>query len=281
MPAASTSLRRGPRGVSPLLGIGGEFAFKSGNHIYMKSMRENYTLARLYMDAELSAGARFELPREQAHYLTNVLRLSVGDEIRIFNGQDGEWKARVSDASRKKCVIYMVEQLRTPTASPDIWLCFAPLRKHRNGFILEKATELGVSVLQPVVTARTQHAKLRLDKMQSQIIEAAEQTERLDLPELRENIDLDKFLDSWPKDRTLVFADEGGDAKPAAEVLKSISGLAALLIGPEGGFSDEERRLLRDQSFVKPVTLGPRILRADTAALSMLTLWQALQGDWG
>ncbi len=243
-------------------------------------MRENYTLARIYLDAELSAGARFELPREQAHYLSNVLRLGVGDEIRVFNGRDGEWKARISDASRKKCVIYMVEQLREPQPSPDIWLCFAPLRKHRNAFILEKATELGVAEFHPVFTARTQHAKLRLDKMQSQIIEAAEQTERLDLPVLHETTELTKLIDGWSKDRTLIFADEGGDAKPALDVLGKLKGKAALLIGPEGGFSDDERTLLRDQKFVKPVTLGPRILRADTAALSLLTLWQATQGDW-
>ncbi len=233
------------------------------------------------MDEALSAGARFELPREQAHYLSNVLRLGVGDELRIFNGRDGEWKARISDVSRKKCVIYMVEPLRAPQTSPDIWLCFAPLRKHRNAFILEKATELGVAEFHPVVTARTQYAKLRLEKMQSQIIEAAEQTERLDLPVLHETIDLAKLLDGWPKDRTLIFADEGGDAKPALNVLGKLKGAAALLIGPEGGFSDEERALLREQNFVKPVTLGPRILRADTAALSLLTLWQAAKGDWG
>jgi len=243
-------------------------------------MRDNYTLTRLYIGGEMMAGARFELAREQVHYLVNVLRLVVGDELRIFNGTYGEWKARVSDISRKKTVIYVVEQLRQPEAGPDIWLCFAPVRKHRNAFILEKATELGAARLQPVITARTQHSKLRLDKMQSQIIEAAEQTERLDLPQLKENIDLPKMLDEWPSERTLVFADEGGDAEPALAALKTLKGPAALLVGPEGGFTSEERGLLRDQNFVKPVSLGPRILRTDTAALSLLTLWQAVRGDW-
>ena len=243
-------------------------------------MRENYTLTRIYMDAPLEAGARFELPREQAHYLVNVLRLDVTDELRVFNGRDGEWRARVSDVSRKKAVIYMVDQLREARPCPDIWLCFAPLRKHRNAFVLEKATELGVAQIQPVVTERTQHAKLRLDKMQSQIIEAAEQTERLDLPELKDSISLEALLNDWPSDRTLIFADEGGDAEPALKTLKTIKGPAALLIGPEGGFTDKERKFLREQSFVKPVSLGPRILRADTAALSLLTLWQATHGDW-
>lgn len=243
-------------------------------------MRENYTLTRIYMDETLGAGVRFELPKDQAHYLANVLRLKTGDELRVFNGKNGEWKARMSDVSRKKTVIYLTEQLREPKACPDIWLCFAPVRKHRNAFILEKATELGASVLQPVVTARTQYAKLRLDKMQSQIIEAAEQTERLDLPELRETIDLDKLLDGWGADRTLIFADEAGDAEPALSVLQNIKGAVALLIGPEGGFTDDERARLKEQTYVKPVSLGPRILRADTAALSLLTVWQATHGDW-
>ncbi len=232
------------------------------------------------MDAALQAGARFELPKAQAHYLTNVLRLEVTDELRVFNGNDGEWRARVSDVSRKKTVIYIVDQLRAPQSCPDIWLCFAPVRKHRNAFILEKATELGVSLMQPVVTERTQHAKLRLDKMQSQIIEAAEQTERLDLPTLKETVNLDQMLHNWPDKRTLIFADEGEDAEPVMNVLKKLKGPAALLIGPEGGFTDRERSHLREQKFVKSVSLGPRILRADTAALSLLTLWQAMQGDW-
>jgi len=205
----------------------------------------------------------------------------VTDELRVFNGRDGEWLARVSDTSRKKTVIYIAEQLRKSQACPDIWLCFAPVRKHRNAFILEKATELGAARIQPVITVRTQHAKLRLDKMRSQIIEAAEQTERLDLPQLGDHIELARMLDNWPNDRTLIYADEGGDAQPALAVLKKQRRKTALLVGPEGGFTGEERAMLRDQSFVKPVSLGPRILRTDTAALSLLTLWQAARGDWG
>jgi len=243
-------------------------------------MRENYTLTRLYLEDDLAAGARFELSRDQAHYLTNVLRLEVTDELRVFNSRNGEWLARVSDMTRKKTVIYVAEQLRKPEACPDIWLCFAPVRKHRNAFILEKATELGVGAFHPVITARTQYAKIRLDKMRSQIIEAAEQTERLDLPDLKEPVDLANLVHNWPSDRTLIFADEGGDAEPALGRLKKIKGPAAILIGPEGGFTDVERALLRDQTFIEPVSLGPRILRADTAALSLLTLWQAVTGDW-
>lgn len=243
-------------------------------------MRENYTLTRLYMDAELTSGASIKLSKDQAHYLSGVLRMDEGGELRIFNGTQGEWKSVVTQISRKGGALLITDQLREPKACPDIWLCFAPVRKNRNAFILEKATELGVARLQPVVTARTQFAKLRLDKMHAQIIEAAEQTERLDLPELEDNIDLTKLLADWPSDRTLIFADEGGDAVPALEALQTLKGPAAILIGPEGGFTDKERDMLRAHASVTPVTLGPRILRADTAALSMLTLWQAVNGDW-
>ena len=244
-------------------------------------MRENYTLARLYLSDTLSAGAKIDLSAEHAHYLGNVLRLKAGDAVRVFNGNDGEWRAEVAVLAKRKGTLSIVEQLRTPSAAPDIWLCFAPVRKHRNAFILEKATELGVSRLLPVTTARTQFGKLRLDKMRAQIIEAAEQTERLDLPELSEAQTLDSLLANWPEDRTMVFADEAGDAMPALEALQSLSGPAALLVGPEGGFSPQERERLRGMETVIPVSLGPRILRADTAALSLLTLWQAAQGDWG
>ncbi len=243
-------------------------------------MRENYTLTRLFLDMELAEGRSADLSKEQAHYLANVLRRAEGSELRVFNGKAGEWRAVVTDISRKSATLEVKTQLRAPKACPDIWLCFAPVKKHRNAFILEKATELGVAVLQPVITARTQHGKLRLDKMRGQIIEAAEQTERLDLPILQETTNLEKMIAEWPQDRILLFADEGGDAAPALPVLNDISAPAALLVGPEGGFTDKERGLLREQSFVKPVSLGPRILRADTAALSLLTLWQATQGDW-
>ena len=243
-------------------------------------MRENYTLTRLYVEADLSEGQVIDLSKDQAHYLGGVLRMTAGGALRVFNGRDGEWEAKLTDITRKSGQMTVTRQLREPYACPDIWLCFAPVRKHRNAFILEKATELGVARFQPVTTQRTQYGKLRLDKMQSQIIEAAEQTERLDLPELKDTITLEQLLADWPEGRALIFADEAGDAKPALETLKTISGPCALLIGPEGGFTPQERDILREQSFVTSVTLGPRILRADTAALSLLTLWQAAQGDW-
>lgn len=243
-------------------------------------MRENYTLARLYVDASLIAGADIILSKTQIHYLTNVLRLKSGDSVRVFNGQDGEWRGEIVNLSRKMVGLMIAEQLRDPYAAPDIWLLFAPVRKHRNAFILEKATELGVAKFQPVITERTQFGKIRLDKMRAQIIEAAEQTERLDLPTLGDTQPLTQMLHDWDETRQITFADEAGDCEPALRVLQTLEKPAALLIGPEGGFTEKERALLRSKEFVTPISLGPRILRADTAALSLLTLFQAVKGDW-
>lgn len=243
-------------------------------------MRENYTLTRLYIDEKLREGGELALSKDQTHYLQNVLRMSEGDSLRLFNGQDGEWRADILTLSKRSTTLHIVEHLRPQHTVPDVWLCFAPIRRHRNAFILEKATELGVSVLQPVLTGRTQFGKLKLDKLSAQIIEASEQTERLCLPELRQPQNLNEMLSGWDDGRTLIMADEGGDCPPALGVFQMLTGPAALLIGPEGGFTSQERELLRTQSYVKPVSLGPRILRADTAALSMLTLWQTTQGDW-
>jgi len=243
-------------------------------------MRENYTLPRLYVEADLSPGKDIALPKEQAHYLINVLRKHEGDHIRVFNGRDGEWRAEIRSASKRSTALQVTKKLREPQTAPDIWLCFAPVRKHRNTFIIEKATELGVARLMPVVTKRTQFPKLKLGKMRLQIIEAAEQTERLDLPKADVPISLIEMLSGWDKKRTLIFADETGDAATAQEVLTDLKGPAAILIGPEGGFDPKERDMLRSKPYITPVSLGPRILRADTAALSLLTLWQAVQGDW-
>lgn len=248
-------------------------------------MRENYTLPRLYVQADLAEGANVDLMRDQAHYLGAVIRKNLRDEVRIFNGQNGEWRAEITEIGKRKASLKVLTQLRPHTAAPDIWLCFAPVRKHRTAFILEKATELGVGTLQPVQTERTQFPKLNMDKARAQIIEAAEQTERLDLPDLAPLVRLSALLADWPTERTLFFADEAGadeagDAAPALDALQKQSGEAAILIGPEGGFSEAEREILRAKPYVVPIALGPRILRADTAALAMLTLWQAVNGDW-
>ena len=243
-------------------------------------MRENYTLTRLYVDSSLEVGESLELPKAQAHYLGTVLRKREGEAVRIFNGQDGEWRAQITVISKRAATLTIIEQLRDPKPSPDITLCFAPVRKHRTAFITEKATELGASSLRPVITERTQFPKLNLEKMQAQAIEAAEQTERLDIPVIHPAQKLGQLLDGWDSSRALIFADEAGEAAPAMQALSDIEGAAAILIGPEGGFSPQEREQLRAKNFVTPVSLGPRILRADTAALSLLTLWQAVQGDW-
>jgi len=249
-------------------------------------MRENYTqkdytLPRLYVDAALAEGESLTLPKEQAHYLGTVLRKCEGNELRIFNGRDGEWRAEIAAISKKSAELVAKDQLRNPNACPDIMLCFAPVRKHRTQFIIEKATELGVKTLQPVITARTQFPKLNIDKARLQAIEAAEQTERLDIPRIELVQKLDALLSNWHEGRSLIFADEAGEALPALNALTSLPKPSAILIGPEGGFTAQERDILRSHSFVTPVSLGPRILRADTAALSLLTLWQAACGDWG
>ena len=230
----------------------------------------------------MRADSQVALDKAQAHYLGTVLRKSAGDSVRIFNGQDGEWRADITALDKKRGALRPVEQLRAPQDGPDIWLCFAPVRKHRNAFIFEKGTELGVSRFQPVITARTQFPKMKLEKEKAQIIEAAEQTERLDIPQVRAGVSLAELLSGWDKSRVLIFADEAGGAPPATELISSLSRETpcAILIGPEGGFTPDERSLLRSQEYVRPVSLGPRILRADTAALSLLTLWQAHLGDW-
>ena len=245
-------------------------------------MRENYTLPRLYIDTALSLGAEIALDKAQAHYLGTVLRKSVGDSLRIFNGRGGEWCAEIIAIDKKRAALTVKEQLRPQHTCPDIWLCFAPVRKHRNAFIFEKGTELGTTLFQPVITARTQFPKMKLEKERAQIIEAAEQTERLDIPEVRAGVRLAELLSGWDKNRLLIFADEAGDAARAADLLSGITPdtPCAILIGPEGGFTPEEREVLRSKPYVRPATLGPRILRADTAALSLLTLWQAHLGDW-
>lgn len=201
--------------------------------------------------------------------------------MRLFNGDDGEWRAVISDASKKSVTLEIEELLRAPMVMPDIWLLFAPIKRARTDFIIEKATELGAAQIHPVITARTQFPKLRTERMQAQVIEAAEQTERLDIPAIYGPQKLTKVIEAWDRTRTLIFADEAGGGARAVDALKDVTGPAAILIGPEGGFDDAERDMLKAQSFVRPVTLGPRILRADTAALSLMTLYQAVAGDWG
>jgi 16S rRNA (uracil1498-N3)-methyltransferase len=254
-------------------------------------------VARLHLEADLRERARVVLDADRARQLVQVLRLKPGDEVRAFNARDGEWEATLVEAGRKGAALSIGARRRTPAPpSVDVHLLFAPVKRARTDAIVEKATELGVTVIRPVMTARTNAERVRLDRLALIAREAAEQCERLDLPELRPPERLDRLLDGWAKTdlgRRLLFLDEaaGGDgspwreasagAPPVREALAAAGGGPwAVLIGPEGGFAPEERALLRAQAFVTPASLGPRILRADTAAIAALTLWQAVLGDW-
>lgn len=235
---------------------------------------------RLYVTAGLGAGMAVALDEGPSHYLLHVMRAKPGNRVLLFNGRDGEWLAEIGQASKRGVTATCLGQTRPQAAEPDIWLAFAPIKKTPADYLVQKATELGASCLLPVFTRRTIVTRVNLERMAANAAEAAEQSERLTVPQIREPLDLDKLLASWPKERRLYFCDEGGGAKPLAEAARGASEPAAIITGPEGGFDPAERELLRAQSFVAPVTLGPRILRADTAALAALTIWQSTAGDW-
>ncbi|MEI9992331.1 MAG: 16S rRNA (uracil(1498)-N(3))-methyltransferase [Rhizomicrobium sp.] len=235
---------------------------------------------RLFVEAPLAQGARVEPDDSQAHYLLHVMRARAGDRVSLFNGSDGEWLARIAEVSKRACALDCERLVEPQTDVPDLWLCFAPIKKTPADYVVQKATELGVRVLQPVFTRRTIVARVNLERMHANAVEAAEQSGRLSVPETREPLAFDKLLGAWPQDRRLIFCDEGG-APPMAEALRELSdGPAAIFTGPEGGFDPAERDALRALSFVTPVSLGPRILRADTAALAALAVWQSVKGDW-
>ena len=250
---------------------------------------------RLYVTQDLAAGAAFALDDAQSNYLLRVLRLGAGAPVRVFNGRDGEWDARIGDVQGKRAQLEPEIQVRPQpdvAASAPI-LLFAPVKKAETDFIVEKATELGAARICPVLTERTQTRTVRLDRFSKIALEAAEQTERLDLPEVAELQPLAAVLDALADGTRIIFCDERGDdtdapwggesgrAGPMAEVLASLAEApVAILIGPEGGFTPEERDWLRGRGDTQPVSLGPRILRAETAAVAALSVWQALKGDW-
>jgi 16S rRNA (uracil1498-N3)-methyltransferase len=234
---------------------------------------------RLHVEHPLSEGQTVDLSREQANYLFSVMRLGPGADVALFNGRDGEWRATVAEAGKRGGSLSVEDQTAPQQDPPDLWLLFAPIKKARTDFIVEKAAELGAARIMPVQTDYTNAERIRRDRLQAHAVEAAEQCGGTFVPPVEELQRLSDLLSNWPEDRHLVFADEAlVGAKKALSTPDARKW--AILIGPEGGFSEAERARLNALPFVTPISLGPRVLRADTAAVAALTLWQATLGDW-
>ena len=234
---------------------------------------------RLYVEQPLGQGQSIPLSRDQAHYLFGVMRLSVGAHVLLFDGQTGEWLTEVVEAGKRGGTLSCVEQIKPLQMPPDLWLMFAPIKKARTDFIVEKAAEMGAARIMPVQTDFTNSERIRQDRLQAHAVEAAEQCGGTFVPEVTDLQKLDRLLAEWPEDRQLMFCDEArvGEALGLGDVSR---GPWAILIGPEGGFSDAERNRLSALAQARVVSLGPRILRADTAAVAAMTLWQQQLGDW-
>jgi 16S rRNA (uracil1498-N3)-methyltransferase len=240
---------------------------------------------RLCVDPDLRVGAAIRLADERAHYLRHVLRLAPGAPVDLFNGRDGEWRGALAAVAKRHATLTVERQLRPQTAGPDLWLVFAPIKRAPLDLVAAKATELGVAALQPVMTQRTAVDRVNLERLRAIAMEAAEQCERLDVPRVRDVVTLEELLAGWSPERRLLLCAESGAAPPIADALRSQVDAAtatapwAVMIGPEGGFVRSELDALGKLPFVMPVGLGPRILRADTAALAALACWQAILGD--
>ena len=235
------------------------------------------SLTRLFVRSALAEGALVALDAAQANYLGNVMRLGIGAELLVFDGTSGEWLARISETAKKRMMLTVERRTREPEAIPDIWLAFAPVKRAQTDWLVEKATELGVARLIPLMTQRTVAERVKLERLEAIAIEAAEQCGRTRLPEIATPIGLKPLIELRDERRRLYFADEGG-GEPAATAFQA--GPALILIGPEGGFTDEERGLVRAAPNAVPISLGPRILRAETAALAALAAYMAVAGDW-
>jgi len=240
---------------------------------------------RLFVESALGPGVPVALGRDQAHYLFAVMRLGPGDAVLVFNGRDGEWLARVAEAGKRGGALACREPTRPQSLPPDLWLIFAPVKKARTDFIVEKAAELGCRRLVPVFTRFTNSDRVNVARLRVHGVEAAEQCGRLSVPEVAEPVALGALLGDWDPARRLLFCDERGTGAPVAEVLRRAGPGQpgdpwAVLIGPEGGLAPEERARLAALPCAHAVSLGPRILRADTAAVAALSLWQAMLGDW-
>jgi 16S rRNA (uracil1498-N3)-methyltransferase len=241
----------------------------------------DFRTQRLYVDAPLAPEASLPLSREASHYLVTVLRSSVGDKILVFNGRDGEWLAALEKADRKAATLTLIRQTRPQPVVPDIDYIFAPVKSARLDYLVQKAVEMGANRLIPVITRHTQMARLNAERMQANIIEAAEQCGILNIPGLLPEIRLDTLLEQWDGERILIFCDKRAEADHPLAALQAINAQKfAVLIGPEGGFSAEERATLLKIPSVTRLSLGPRILRADTAGIAALALVQAVLGDW-
>lgn len=234
---------------------------------------------RLYVDHPLGAGQSVPLDRDQAHYLFGVMRLGVGASVALFNGVGGEWEASVAEAGKRGGALQCKAQTLPLQMPPDLWLLFAPIKKARTDFIVEKAAEMGTREIHPVRTAFTNAERLRLDRLQAHAVEAAEQCGGTYVPKVLPLEKIDKVLDQWPADRNLMFCDEALVGAPL-DMSALPDGPWAILIGPEGGFSQAERARLSELPNSYPVSLGPRVLRADTAAVAAMTVWQHALGDW-
>ena len=251
-------------------------------------------IPRIYIDTNLGPDAEITLDADQSHYLKNVLRRKVSEAVRLFNERDGEFDATITDITKKAVTTQLGAQFRAPTALQPLTLYFAPIKRGAVDYIIQKATELGVTAIQPVITQRTISARINYDRLSAIAVEACEQCERFSPPTILPSLSLHQLITDWPSDARLAYCDEAGDdpdqvwggndgrAKPAIDALNAEISNAnewGVLIGPEGGFTSEERTTLREQSFVTPISLGPRILRADTACIVVLTIWQSVLGD--
>lgn len=232
---------------------------------------------RLFIDSPLGPDAAPVIDGPAAHYLLNVMRMKAGDPLLLFDNRSGEWLATIADAGRKALTARIERQTREMERVPDLWLCFAPVKKARLDWIIEKATELGVARLQPVITERTIVERVKQERLAAQMVEACEQCGRTALPDLADPVKLPQMLKTWPRERALLFADEAGGA--ALDAVDAPAP-AAILTGPEGGFTDRERDLLLAAPSVRRIALGPRILRAETAAIAAVSLWMGRYGDW-
>lgn len=241
---------------------------------------------RLYVVDDLPGSGQLVLDRDQSHYVATVMRQGPGAKVALFNGRDGEWLAEIVHSDRKQVDLVITAQLRPQGQEPDLWYVFAPLKKARLDYMVQKATEMGASALVPIFTERTVAERIKIERMTANTVEAAEQTERLSVPKVHQPIGLNNLLDSWGQDRKILFCDECAQNSDPVEQLRAQQMPGgqmepwAVFVGPEGGFSEKERQRLLCHPLTLPISLGPRVLRADTAAVAALTLWQSFLGDW-